>query len=580
MEVSYYTTEDDAINEVSSISGEYKSGGKKKIWVRLSNSRSGCYDISSFYFVVSGSPLTLDLIDFSSCRDDNGIAFFDFTRNSNLIKISEPNTNITYHLSREDAEVFTGIIPEIYYSSISSTIWCRINSEDNNECYSLSFFEIRVFDSPNSVSISDIHSCDYEGLGKAEFNFADQRQSIFDQEELDVKVSFHLSLEDADSSKNSLYDVYEATNSDVYTRIESIYNKSCYIIQEFKIVVEEFEINKKIADMNLCNENNEEGELFTLPNHLSKITTDPNLRASFYASKTEAENDTGSVNHIYVKKNEDQTVYLRLENKRTGCVYKDLSFLVKYVDIPQFEIDSLITRCTNDPNYSVSVHSYKDEYEYLWEYELYPSSYEELESTSEISIISKIGKYRVTAISKETNCEYSREFEVIASDIPEVTFEDIIIDDNDKTYNITISDTIKNCEFSLDDINGPYQDEHYFEDVFVGEHVLYVRSKDNCGISIVEFPVIMYPKYMSVNNDGVVDQWEISGLNIKNYKKVSVKIYDRTGRLLKTLTGENLTWDGKLNGVYMPKNDYWFTVEMIGLNDKSMSIVGHFSLLR
>ncbi|NQX82273.1 MAG: T9SS type B sorting domain-containing protein, partial [Flavobacteriaceae bacterium] len=65
-----------------------------------------------------------------------------------------------------------------------------------------------------------------------------------------------------------------------------------------------------------------------------------------------------------------------------------------------------------------------------------------------------------------------------------------------------------------------------------------------------------------------------------NYKKVSVKIYDRTGRLLKTLTGENLTWDGKLNGVYMPKNDYWFTVEMIGLNDKSMSIVGHFSLLR
>ncbi|NQX82829.1 MAG: hypothetical protein HRT66_12680, partial [Flavobacteriaceae bacterium] len=256
MEVSYYTTEDDAINEVSSISGEYKSGGKKKIWVRLSNSRSGCYDISSFYFVVSGSPLTLDLIDFSSCRDDNGIAFFDFTRNSNLIKISEPNTNITYHLSREDAEVFTGIIPEIYYSSISSTIWCRINSEDNKDCYSINFFEIRVFYSPNSVSISDIHSCDYEGLGKAEFNFADQRKSIFDQEELDVKVSFHLSLEDADSSKNSLYDVYEATNSDVYTRIESIYNKSCYIIQEFKIVVEEFEINKKIADMNLCNENN------------------------------------------------------------------------------------------------------------------------------------------------------------------------------------------------------------------------------------------------------------------------------------------------------------------------------------
>ncbi|NQX81213.1 MAG: hypothetical protein HRT66_04350, partial [Flavobacteriaceae bacterium] len=96
MEVSYYTTEDEAINGGTSIPREYKSGGKKKIWVRLSNSRSKCYDITSFYFVVSGSPLTLELIDFSSCRDDNGIAFFDFTRNSNLIKISEPNTNITY----------------------------------------------------------------------------------------------------------------------------------------------------------------------------------------------------------------------------------------------------------------------------------------------------------------------------------------------------------------------------------------------------------------------------------------------------------------------------------------------------
>lgn len=91
-----------------------------------------------------------------------------------------------------------------------------------------------------------------------------------------------------------------------------------------------------------------------------------------------------------------------------------------------------------------------------------------------------------------------------------------------------------------------------------------------------EFFDIEIPNFFTPNNDGDNDQWEVK--NALGYKLLSVDIFDRYGRLLKTLAvGEK--WDGKYFQKELPSGDYWY---IIRLNDNydQREFKGHFTLYR
>ena len=80
------------------------------------------------------------------------------------------------------------------------------------------------------------------------------------------------------------------------------------------------------------------------------------------------------------------------------------------------------------------------------------------------------------------------------------------------------------------------------------------------------------PKFFTPNADGYNDTWEITGINNQNY---SVYIFDRYGKLLKTLKNNN-NWDGNYNGNPLPSSDYWFHL----IFENGITKKGHFSLKR
>lgn len=88
---------------------------------------------------------------------------------------------------------------------------------------------------------------------------------------------------------------------------------------------------------------------------------------------------------------------------------------------------------------------------------------------------------------------------------------------------------------------------------------------NECGISNVNFPDFFTP-----NNDGINDYWP------KNSNAKFIYIYDRYGKLLKTLPQNSIGWDGTYNGKLLPSNDYWYVA--IAFNGET--ITGHFSLIR
>ncbi|MHC5200696.1 T9SS type B sorting domain-containing protein [Myroides sp. LJL119] len=139
-------------------------------------------------------------------------------------------------------------------------------------------------------------------------------------------------------------------------------------------------------------------------------------------------------------------------------------------------------------------------------------------------------------------------------------------------------------QYAID--NGVFQEFNRFENIPIGDHVAWVRSKSNgCAVMKV-FSVFGYPRFFTPNGDGYNDTWNIPGL--AGHPEARVTIFDRNGRLLKQMSPNNgQGWDGTFNGRELPSTDYWFSVEFTNdlpgnseLNGRQVKYTGHFSLKR
>ena len=84
-------------------------------------------------------------------------------------------------------------------------------------------------------------------------------------------------------------------------------------------------------------------------------------------------------------------------------------------------------------------------------------------------------------------------------------------------------------------------------------------------------------KYFTPNNDGYNDYWFLETDSLScNY---ALFIFDRYGKLLKTLSPQSNKWDGTYRGVEMPSDDYWFLVEYVKLGEQ-LELRSHFTLKR
>ncbi|WP_205589282.1 choice-of-anchor L domain-containing protein [Mesonia aquimarina] len=176
------------------------------------------------------------------------------------------------------------------------------------------------------------------------------------------------------------------------------------------------------------------------------------------------------------------------------------------------------------------------------------------------------GVYEVEVIHLASGCISNSSARLIQSNPPEFIVapftsafdEEHII----KVYNISGSG---NYEFKVD--NGPWisldnQQSLWFKDITAGDHMVYGRDKNGCGVTKHNISFIDYPKFFTPNEDGVNDYWSLISIhnNSPSIKINQTYIFDRYGKLL-TILSPRGSWDGTYNGKQMPSNDYWFRVE-------------------
>ena len=122
--------------------------------------------------------------------------------------------------------------------------------------------------------------------------------------------------------------------------------------------------------------------------------------------------------------------------------------------------------------------------------------------------------------------------------------------------------------------SGMLQSNPVFTNAAPGTHLVSVYDFENCRQAQIAVTVIGYPKYFTPNGDGFNDYWHIYGL-----EGSTVFIFDRYGKLLKTLDSDNTGWDGTYNGNPLPSADYWFLVNYRE-DGIQKTFKSHFSLKR
>ena len=316
-----------------------------------------------------------------------------------------------------------------------------------------------------------------------------------------------------------------------------------------------------------CDDLNDGTETVDLSSYNSSIISNAaTYNFSYYNSLSGAENETTSSRitnfSSYKLALGDNKIYVRI-NSNTPC-YAVAELKLTLLSKPIINIQDIVPICENN---TISVDAGVDFDSYLWS---------NGETTPSITI-SQAGNYAVTVTQNHGSvvCTSIKNFNVVLSNVAKITsVETQDWTDNENTIIVNIlASSIGDYEYSIDGLN--YQDNNQFTGLTSGKYTVYVIDKNGCGTTPpYDVYLLMFPKFFTPNGDGYNDTWKIKFSDIE--LGLSIKIYDRYGKLIKTLVTNNDSWNGTFNGAELPSTDYWFVVTRAnGLEYK-----GHFSLKR
>lgn len=363
------------------------------------------------------------------------------------------------------------------------------------------------------------------------------------------------------------------------------------------VTISERPIANQPIDYILCDNANDNDDTngiiqtFLLSNKDTEIlgTQDPNQFDVFYYENTSL---TQKINKTIEYENispNSQTIYAKVFNKNDDTCFETTQFELIVNEIPQFDLVEEKIICANNLPDSLSPENTQGIYTYTWtKTDGSIFSINETINFTDVSSIPIEGLELTLTATSSNMCTNSKTV-LIRKIVPaQFTLNDIVVVDLSENNSITINPQDVNFnandyEFAIADENGalsPYQSELVFENLTPGIKTLHIRDIYGCDTASLEISIIGFPKYFTPNNDGINDTWHVLGVNRNFYNASVIKIFDRFGKIITTVSPSDDGWDGFYNGTELPETDYWFTVQLIDDSGESREYKGHFSLIR
>ncbi len=383
-----------------------------------------------------------------------------------------------------------------------------------------------------------------------------------------VQAYYYHSIADAQNdldNSNALNNVYENQyqNEILYAKIYKI-NTDCYNIASIRLVTSQ-SIDLNAYQINACAPPEEIYGDFDLLNKSQEIASDLNLPTdvviSFYESESDAAIGVNALPEIY--NSSDKTIFVRAESNNACYGTGTLNLSVK--PFPRLE-DQTISVCSDDFPISISSGVNSNEvgnYNYDWS----------TMATTDEALILQPGDYLVSVTDPVLNCGKTVTVTVKENEIPEIQELDI----ESRKLTVLLEPSQGEFVFALDSENGIYQESNTFFDIPPGQHTVFASDINGCHVISQEFYIFGFPKYFTPNGDGTNDTWNAYGLKPSDFESqmVTIKIYDRYGKLLKTFNPlQTNGWNGRFNGQLLAPDDYWYYLKF----PDGKEYRGHFTL--
>ena len=528
-------------------------------------------------------------------NDTNGYTAFDLTTNETILLNGKAGSNYTFNYfidSTFTTPILTANNAFINTIQGEQTVYVRIANNSNNSCFTDASFNVKVNELPSIQDSIIFKNCDEDGTpdGFTDFNLNEAINIITNNNSTDLTITFYMALNDADTSNNQIAAIFNnQTANTVYARVENI--DGCYRVATINLEVSTTTFSSGYSEeIALCDDDdtNDGFHSFDLaqatPLFISQFPLGQNLSVHYFENLTDAQleqneilNQTNYVNTVGFS----QTLYVRVESDDNGACFGIGPHLILTVHPrPEFEVDNSEIYCLDNNPITLTTFSPNGNYSYEWK-----DSNGGIVSNLPFAEVVSGGSYTVNATSS-FGCEsFPVIFSVVESAIANMDIDDITIVELSDNNSVTINNDANNLgigdyEFSLDKINGPFQNEPYFDNVGAGTHSIYVKDKNGCGIESLEIFILGFPKFFTPNNDGTNDTWQIRGLGTDFTNASKVSVYNRYGKLVKQLNAKNGIWDGTFKGQKLPDSDYWFVAELIEVTGNIKTYRGHFTLKR
>ncbi len=344
--VQYFTSQADADNNVNPITGNYSNiSSPQQIYTRIhNNANTGCYDTTSFFVTVFNSLIANSIADIIICDDNNDDTwYFDFSSLDAQVLAERSNTafSVQYFTSQADADNNMNPITE-YYSNINSPqqIYSRIHNNAYTNCFDTTSFSIAIYDNPIANPIADINICDDNNDATWSFDFSTlDTQVLAEQNNAIFSVQYFTSQADADNNVNPITGNYNNISSpqQIYTRIHNNANAGCYDTASFSIAVFDSPIANPIADINICDDNNDATWSFdfsTLDVQVLATQSATTFSVQYFTSQADADNNVNPIAGNYSNISSPQQIYTRIHNNANTSCYDTTSFFVEIFDSP------------------------------------------------------------------------------------------------------------------------------------------------------------------------------------------------------------------------------------------------------
>ncbi len=426
---------------------------------------------------------------------------------------------------------------------------------------------IEIYPYPIVSPVDNETFCDINENGFATLTLHDKDASILALQTFrgTHEVHYFSTHADAENNTNELTDPYTTSTAYDDEIFYTVYNTltSLSSIGSFHVIVNRLPDVATVAPFEICDIDTDGFASFDLSTKVAEILgiqTNPPYSVNFYPTRADAEALTNEITSPYTNITvNSETISYTITNTDTGCVnYGTLDLLVHpLIDVPITDTFHICTGSTAQVDAPAGFVSY------LWS----------TGETTQSIMVANGGDYTVT-VTNSDGCSNSKTITVYES-APAI-IENVKIKDFTNNNSITVYVSgIGDYEYSLDGTT--FQTSNIFTGLLPGTYTVYVNDINGCGVASQEVELLGAPLFFTPNGDGYNDFWQI--INVHKRPGTYVNIYDRYGKLLRVLYGNEKGWDGTFNGVPVPSTDYWFAV-FIKESDKVRQVKGHFTLKR